>query len=86
MKSRHMFYCQSWILRIECCNIFIAETRIAECVNFSFGTCLLLRKNIQRSDIHISVDQNNLFRSFLNKGNQKFKSVIDLSIEKNLLL
>lgn len=85
MKGSHMLYSKNRILCIKCCNISIAETGVAECINCNIDTRLLFRKNIQCANVHISVDQNNLFRRLSNKGNQKLQGIVDLSIEKNLL-
>ncbi len=55
-----------WILLIKCFDIFLCYLCTWKSKDFYFHSIFLFRKNVERVDVHISIDKNNVLFSLAN--------------------
>ena len=86
MEITNIFYAKKWILRVEEVYICLGERGSFQCIDPHIHIFFLLCKDIERVQIDIIINQQNTLFSTLYNFYQQTERIIDLSIEKNLLL
>ena len=86
MEYLSLLHCQCRILRIELSRIPVRKLCTRICINLHIHTGVLLRQNVQRIDIHISVNQDYLFLRFPDDGCDQAERIVNLTIKEYLLL